>query len=187
MSNSTTVKKLRFTHQDTRKNLPTAGTRGESNFLAKFERVFLESEVLKKGPDKLAAGREFAVEGYGRADVLFLAWKESPECEDFRALALKSLKLTAFEAKLKDWRKGLVQASRYKHFANRAILVLPSATAKIAREYLQTFRDLQVGLWEFDSEKLRIIRHTTPRARRAKNSKARDKALHELQKTLKFG
>jgi len=187
MGKTTTVKKLSFKHQDTRKNLPTAGKRGESNFLAKFERVFLQSELSKQGAEKLAAGREFAVEGYGRADVLFLAWKESPESEDFQALALKSLKLTAFEAKLKDWRRGLVQASRYKHFANRAILVLPSPTARVAREYIQTFRDLQVGLWEFDAESLRIVRHTTPRARRAKSSKARDKALHQLQKKLKFG
>lgn len=187
MSNSTTVKKLRFKHQDTRKNLPTAGKRGESNFLAKFERVFLESELLKKGPHKLAAGREFAVEGYGRADVLFLAWKESPECDDFRALALKSLKLTAFEAKLKDWRRGLQQASRYRYFSNRAILVLPTETARIAVAFLDTFRQLRVGLWEFDVGRNRVIRHYTPRAGKPRNTKARAKAIHELKKMLKLG
>ena len=185
--NFSKVKKLRFGHQDTRKNLPSSQKRGESNFLAKFERVFSAAEVSKLETVKLASGREFSVEGFGRADVVFVAWKEAKEGEDFKALALKSLKLTAFEAKLKDWRKGLVQASRYKHFANRSILVLPTETAMVAKEYVQTFRELQIGLWEFDTQNQRIVRHTTPRARKAKNSKAREKAIHLLQKKLKFG
>ena len=186
MKDTTGIKKLRFGHQDTRKNLPTAGKRGESNFLAKFERAFLRAELSKNGSQRLAAGREFALEGYGRADVLFLAWKETPCSPDFRAMALKSLRLTAFEAKLKDWRKGLVQASRYNHFANRSILVLPSDTARIALGYLNTFRELRIGLWEFDPKTMRITRHLTPRSRKGKSSKAREKALHELTKKLKF-
>lgn len=179
-----TVRKLTFNGQDTRKNLPNSTKRGETNFLAKFERAFFAAEVAKQGERKLAAGREFTVDGYGRADVLFLAWKETPDAEDFRALALKSLRITAFEAKMKDWRKGLSQASRYKHFANRSILVLPPETASTALNFLQTFRDLNVGLWEFDPTTDRIIRHCTPMIRKPRNKAAWEKAMHQLRQKL---
>jgi hypothetical protein len=174
---------LRFRALDTRKNFPQASSakRAESSFLSRFERVYLAHEA----GGQFAGGREFAIDGYGRADLLWLAWRRPAADDDFSALALKErIQLTAIEAKMKDWRKGLQQASRYRYFANRALLVLPPATARIARKYLATFRSLNVGLWEFDPALGRITKHTTPRIRRPISGRAREKALHVLAQHL---
>ena len=180
---------VKFGCHDTRRNLPAVSSskRGESNFVAKFEKVYLAAELKKLAKLRgFATGREFALEGFGRADVLFMAWNPTAGSEDFTALAMKSLQLTAIEAKLKDWRKGLMQASRYRFFANRAILVLPPATAATAIGFLETFRALNVGLWEFDSDAGSLRRHFTPRFGRPLNTKAREKAVHLISGKLKF-
>lgn len=181
----TTVK---FGCHDTRRNLPTSTSskRGESNFIAKFERAYLKAEQTKQAKRHHASGREFALDGFGRADVLFMAWRRHETNEDFTALALQSLSITAIEGKLSDWRKGLVQASRYRFFANRALLILPSATCSIAIPFLTTFRDLKVGLWEFDPTTSRIRKHFTPRCGRPLNTKAREKAIQLISAKLKF-
>jgi len=155
--------------------------------LAKFEKYYLAQEMKTvRNAHKLASGREFALDGFGRADVLFMAWKLDPADEDFIAIALKNLKLTAVEAKLKDWRKGLMQASRYRFFANRAILVLPSETTAVAVKFLDTFKALNVGLWEFDASINRLRKHFTPRAGRPLNSLARERAIRLILQRLKL-
>ncbi|MBS0657752.1 MAG: hypothetical protein JSR82_05825 [Verrucomicrobia bacterium] len=156
--------------------------------MARFEKAYLSLELdTTPRVHSLATGREFALEGFGRADLLFMAWKPSSAKEDFTALALKNLRVTAFEAKLKDWRKGLAQASRYRFFANRSLLVLPPETAAIALSFLRTFRALNVGLWEFDSASSILRRHFTPRCGKALNSKAREKAIQMISTRLKLG
>lgn len=176
--------RVKFGCHDTRRNLPavSASKRGEVNFLAKFEKAYLAELTETKG--EFAAGREFALDGFGRADILFMAWKQSAKDEDFSALALKDLRLTAIEAKLKDWRKGLMQASRYRFFANRSILVLPPPTTAVAVRFLDTFKALNVGLWEFDPKALVLTRHFTPAETRPLNTKAREKAVHLIQASL---
>jgi hypothetical protein len=146
----------------------------------------LEAEHNKLAMRHHASGREFALDGFGRADVLFMAWRRTDAPEDFTALALKSLCLTAIEGKLSDWRKGLMQASRYRFFANRALLILPPAIASSALEFLATFRDLNVGLWEFEPATCHIRKHFTPRCGRPLNTKAREKAIHLISAKLKF-
>jgi hypothetical protein len=180
---------IRFRAHNTRQNLPdvSASKRQESNFLARFERAYF-AQAKCAGGREFAAGREFGIDGYGRADLLWLAWRHSPNAGDFSAVSLnRRIQLTAIEAKLKDWRKGLQQASRYRHFANRALLVLPPHTARIAREYLDFFRRLNVGLWEFDPDGACIVKHTTPRTRRPLSQRARLKAIRILQRYLNLG
>lgn len=181
-------KKVKFGCQDTRRNLPRSSSekRGESNFLAKFEKAYLDAEQQKLSRKNLASGREFALNGFGRADVLFMAWKHPTSSGDFTALSLKSLSITAIEGKISDWRKGLMQASRYRFFANRALLVLPPEVCSVAAEYLNTFRDLNVGLWQFSPDTRVIRKLFTPRHGRPLNSKAREKALQLIAKNLKF-
>ncbi|MEO5960120.1 MAG: hypothetical protein ABIR80_13465 [Opitutaceae bacterium] len=174
---------LRFRALDTRKNLPRASSakRTESSFLSRFERAYHRQEVGRE----FAAGREFAIDGYGRADLLWLAWRRPAASDEFSALALKErVQLTAIEAKMKDWRKGLQQASRYRYFANRALLVLPPETARIARKYLATFRWLNVGLWAFDPALDRIVKHITPRLCHPLSGRAREKALQVIARHL---
>ncbi|MGV3661207.1 MAG: hypothetical protein ACO1TE_13555 [Prosthecobacter sp.] len=181
------LQRLHFGCHDTRRNLPAASSlkRGEANFLAKFERVYLAEAMSSLAAQRQhAAGREFALNGFGRADLVFVAWKSSNSSEDFSALALEHLDLTAIEAKIKDWRKGLMQASRYRFFANQALLVLSTDAARIAVRFLKTFQALQVGLWEFDAVDLVITRHFTPDRARPLNVKAREKAVHLIESSL---
>jgi hypothetical protein len=187
-SPQTQPRSVKFGCQDTRRNLPRAssGKRGESNFLARFERAYLDAELRKLTKRKLASGREFALDGFGRADVVFMAWTHPDSDGDFTAMSLKSLSITAIEGKISDWRKGLMQASRYRFFANRALLVLPPEVCSIAFGYLETFRKLNVGLWQFNPDTGVIRKHFTPRHGRPLNSKAREKALQLISGKLKL-
>ena len=180
-------KVIRFGCHDTRRNLPGVSSRkrGESNFLGKFERAYLAETLLESAP--FARGREFSLTGYGRADLVWLAWRGQAS-EDFSAMAVqRRVRLTAIEAKLKDWRKGLAQAARYRYFANRAVLVLPPAAAASALPYLNTFKKLGVGLWGFDMKSGKITRHTTPRETAPLNSQAYARALEMITNGLKLG
>ena len=99
---------VEFGGQDTRRNLPKAVARKctETNFLRSFERAYFTEEV-----GIALAGREFTLQGFGRADLVWLAWTGAASPKDFTALALKKrIRLTAIEAKMSDWRKGLQQA-----------------------------------------------------------------------------
>lgn len=178
-------KVIRFGCYDTRRNLPpvSARKRGETNFLGKFERAYLAQAL--NGYIPFAYGREFSLTRYGRADLVLLAWR-GQGAEDFSAItAQRRVSLTAIEAKLKDWRKGLTQVARYRYFANRTLLVLPPATAALALPYLNTFKKLGVGLWEFDIESGTITKHTTPRESKPLNSQASTRALEMIIHGLK--
>ena len=145
-------------------------------------------EVQTSSPEhtSLAAGREFGLEGFGRADLVFVAWQHGTG-GDFSAMSIKPpVQITAIEAKISDWRKGLMQASRYRYFANRSLLVLPPDTAAVACRFLETFRALKVGLWEFDPTSLKLVKHFTPRAVKPLNQKVREKAVHIIGAKLKF-
>lgn len=164
-----------------------ARKRGEANFLAAFERAYFGS--LGKGG--LAAG-EFALEGYGVADLVWIAWRPNGG-EEFSALSLESLekslmrrKLHAFEAKLKDWRRALKQAFRYRYFADKAIVLMPAANAAPALAHLESFRELGVGFWTFDSGVGTIRKHFTPTRVSAYNPQARAKAVARLSSSVQL-
>jgi hypothetical protein len=169
---------------DTRRNLPSksAQKRRESNFLKKFENAYF---VGNSG--RPLASRELAVEGFGRADLVWLVWSGNENHEDFTALALRHrVRLTAIEGKVSDWRKGLQQAFRYRYFAHRSLLVLPMQTAKTAAQFLDTFRQMRVGLWGFDEASGRLHKWCTPRSARPMNEKAWRKALRVFESGLKL-
>ena len=173
-----------------RRNLPGAVSRkrGESNFVSAFSKAYIASFA----PCGIG-GSEFALAGFGIADFVWLSWRQSPIGEDGTALSVEKIRselarrrLTAFEMKLSDWRKGLAQAYRYGYFSDRAIVVLPPETAKLARRETALFQKLKVGLWSFDKATNRIQKYLTPRASKPRNPKAREKALDLLGSFLKF-
>ena len=176
---------VEFGSQNTRLNLPRASAlkRKESNFLRKFERVYLTAELKAA-----VAGREFGLEGFGRADLVWLAWQSRSSGDEFTALELKKrIRLTAIEGKVSDWRKGLQQAFRYRYFAHRSLLVLPLHQAEIAAQFLPTFRQLSVGLWGFDEKTGRLKKWFTPRSTTPLNRNAWVKALHLFESSLDLG
>jgi hypothetical protein len=55
-------------------------------------------------------------------------------------------KIIAFEAKLKNWKKALMQARNYLSYADESYVVLPSAYAKPAIDSIESFIASGVGL-----------------------------------------
>lgn len=173
---------LQFRNQDTRRNLPVCSSRkrGESNFLCAFEKAYFGVEAIGG-----FAGREFGVEGFGRPDLVWMVWTRPKRSTEFSAVELRRIRLTAFEAKVCDWRKGLQQAYRYRYFANRSLLLVTPSVAANAKEFLATFRRLRVGLWAFDVTTGRIRKLFTPRSASPLSNTAREKALAFLSRTAK--
>jgi hypothetical protein len=97
------------------------------------------------------------LQGYGIPDLITFAW--STQKNQRPALSLEALRqelqrqqFTAFELKLRDWRKGIVQAYRYRYFCDWSIVVLPSDVAQRASQRLELFASVDVGLWSFAPE-----------------------------------
>jgi hypothetical protein len=79
----------------------------------------------------------------------------------------------------------MAQAMRYKHFANVAILVVPTTMAAAALPYLETFRRIRVGLWLFNERTGRISSSYTPRPSMPKEMKYYRKALTVVSQVSK--
>jgi hypothetical protein len=137
-----------------------------------------------------AAGRELCVAGFGIADFIWIAWRKTPRSQEGLGFSLRTKPqkaiVLAFEMKLKDWRKALAQAVRYRYFADAAIVVLPPSAAACARQALPTFREMRVGLWAFDQKTRRIHKIFTPRRSRPLSATARQKVIAILSHKLRI-
>jgi hypothetical protein len=65
----------------------------------------------------------------------------------YKSIASKSI---AVEAKLKNWKRALDQAFRYRWFANQSYVVLDSKYISPAQRNIQSFIELNVGLAEIN-------------------------------------
>lgn len=165
-----------------RKNLPgktSIPENDESRFAITFARTYLnhfESLHHKTTKTSIACAREIQINGFGIADFVVIAWDATrlPVCRRGREektskfdseLFLTSARpiMRAFEFKLSNWRRALMQASRYKFFANVSIVVLPIEKCGLPLKYLNTFKKVHVGLWGFDENSNRIVTHFTPK------------------------
>ena len=63
-----------------------------------------------------------------------------------------STKTIAIEAKLKNWKRALDQAYRYKWFATQSYVILDSKYAKSACKNISKFKELNVGLAEINAD-----------------------------------
>lgn len=171
--------------QNTRKNFGNAAARkrGEANFMRAFERAYF----ARAGAQGLAAG-EFSLAGFGIADLVWIGLAKG--VEEFTVVALeKQLRrrhLHAFEGKLKDWRRALQQAFRYRYFADKAIVVMPYENANAAVANLDTFRHSTVGLWTLEVVTGKLREHYTPTRVRAFSGDAREKAIRLLSSRVDF-
>jgi len=137
----------------------------ENQFAIRFSRTYLnhfESLHHKSSKTSIACAREVQVNGFGIADFVTVAWdstrlnKRIPACashadrskldsEHFITTVRPTIR--AFEFKLSNWRRALMQASRYKFFSNVSIVVLPVEKCGSPLKYLNTFKKVRVGLW----------------------------------------
>lgn len=163
------IPKYRF--HEPRHNLP--GRKGtataEDRFTIAFMREYFSRNCAihrRSTKNRMAFAREIPVNGYGIADLLVVAWDDSPEesyddLEDF--IRYERPRTRAFECKMIDWRKAMTQAVRYRFFANQAIVILPDSISHRALPYIETFRKIRVGLWSFNIQLGRITTYHTPR------------------------
>lgn len=186
-----TTQLIKFNARDPRLNLPPSvgRKRAEANFVIKFMDAYLK-QVSKSG----VGGKHFALPGFGIADFVWIAWRNSINGDEGSALSLERLKvrlakhlLTAFEMKLTDWRKGLAQAYRYGHFADKSILVVPPTTATLALKIKKLFQHLCVELWSFDPESGKIRKLVAFKSSGARNVAARAKAVELICRRLNLG
>ena len=71
---------------------------------------------------------------------------------------LPNCEICCFEGKLRNWRRALYQATRYRAFAHRSFVVMPERYVRSAEAQLQLFRLARVGLLALDDEGyLRVI------------------------------
>ena len=185
-----TTQLLKFKTRDPRRNLPPklGRKRAEANFVIKFMEAYLKLTVGGG-----LGGKDFALSGFGIADFVWIAWREAASGIEGSALTLERLKarivkhkLTAFEMKLRDWRKGLSQAYRYGYFADQALLVLPPNTAARAVKSKSLFQQLGVGLWSFDSESGKIRKLLGAKSSVARDAIARAKAVDLICRRFNF-
>jgi hypothetical protein len=123
--------------------------------------------------------REVPVFGNGIPDLLALSWAHNQAAELSNSFDLEKLDPTvrAFELKMTNWRKGLMQAHRYKFFSHVSILVLPNHKMKSVAQQIDIFRKLRVGLWGFSPETRAIACFYTPRPIKQQITKYRQRAL----------
>jgi len=188
LSIDTAIIRLSNKQQKPRRNFgdATSRKRTESNFLRSFERSYF----ARAGAAGVTTG-EFSLAGFGIADLVWISWDRTSQTKTFTALSLenklKRRKLFAFEGKIKDWRRALQQAFRYRYFADKAIVIMPHDNSKSALKNLDVFFEAGVGFWTFNITSGVIREHYTPTRIRAFNAEARSKAIRMLVSQVNFG
>ena len=125
--------------------------------------------------------RELPVAGNGIADLVVFGWTRShiDITAGLDELIAEKPIIRAIEFKISDWRRGLMQTHRYKHFSDASILVIPSSKIKTALLHLDTFRTLRIGLWGYDMERETIRKAYTPRPKLQAVGKYKTAALRK--------
>ena len=160
-----------------RQNLPAKFTvqNSEDRFVDAFREVYL-SRQKRRG----IHGKEFAVAGFGIADFIHAQLKNVTIRNPDGIGAI-----TAFEMKLKDWKRAVSQAYRYSYFADRAIVVLPPEQARGAKANLEVLKKLGIGVWIFDKDAMKIHKLITPQKNKAKLPSAGEKARSRIAACIK--
>jgi len=163
---------IRFKTYNTRRNLPpqSGRRRSESNFVGAFLKSYMQDD---KGSHW--CGRHFAVPDCGVADcIVFRLGAKNEE------MAMEHL--TAFEAKLSDWRKALAQAYRYRYYANSSVVIMPAECARSAIQNGNLFERFGIGLWTFDPGSGTIQDLIPARSLTPRSAQKREQALIRIQR-----
>ena len=81
---------------------------------------------------------------------------------------LPNCKIWCFEGKLRNWKRALYQATRYRAFSHRSSVVMPETYIGPAETQVNRFRLARVGLLALsDKGRLRVI--TSPRPHQPRN------------------
>ena len=72
------------------------------------------------------------------------------------------IQVVAFELKLTDWRRAMVQAFRYRSFSPLSYVVMPEASLESAIRHVSEFEKYGIGLLSFGPAGLRTICEASP-------------------------
>lgn len=174
-----------FNHPRTNFGARWMGSNDEDTFAKAFATVYNHKfPWFHSGATRInrQMAHEVPVNGLGIADLVSMSWASEGESSDNEFPEnLNHLTLRAFEVKLSDWKRGLMQAHRYDYFADVSILVMPVAKRELVLAQLQIFKILGVGFWSFNPVTRAINAHFTPRPRRPKSHKHREIAISAVR------
>lgn len=143
------------------------GTGAETGPEAKFGRSL--ARVLGTQEQVVAIVREFSVANLGVADML-------------RIESGRTVRLTAFELKISNWRRALAQAYRYSYYADYSIVVMPERPRDLN---LHEFRSAGVGFWLYDAPS-KVVRCLARPQKAIRNPRARAQAIEWIQAQSKL-
>jgi hypothetical protein len=176
MMQSSSLKIPKLNCWNPRKNLPAKISRKnkERDFTLSFARAYIPNlKSIHSKTQKTAV--KYAREGNKNSSV-----------SDIDISQIGSPVIRAFELKISDWQRAMMQAHRYRYFANSSIVVLHSDKLKNALEYLDTFKKISVGLWAFNPISNKIITCYTPRPRNPLEPKYKPLAMELVARASKF-
>ena len=130
--------------------------------------------------------RELQIVGFGIADLVCVTWEDrrlsSAKTDLFRRRnrKLQNVFIQAFEMKISGWKKGFAQACRYRFFAHKSFLVLPTDQAELARKCVDMFEQTGIGLLAFDVKSGTIERLFVPPKAEPKSTRAYRIALERF-------
>ena len=184
---------LDFQFHSPQKNLAgkTPRKNPEGEFAEEFTKAYCERFLkIHSGTSKKHTlfMREVPISGNGIADLLVFSWSHNLATQETTNPDLEELSPTvrAFEFKMSDWRKGMMQAHRYKYFSHASILVLPTSKLKSAESQIDTFKKLRIGLWGFTPNTGNISCIFTPRPKQQQIPKYGNKAIQLATQAMRL-
>ena len=186
---SSSLKIPKLSGWNPRKNLPAKISRKnkERDFTLSFARAYIPNiKSIHSKTQKTAVkyAREIPINGYGIADFVAVYCNKTNDDSQSLVSKIDSSVIRAFELKISDWRRAMMQAHRYRYFANSSIVVLHSDKLKNALEYIDTFKKINVGLWAFNPISNKIITCYTPRPRKPLEPKYKPLAMELVARTF---
>lgn len=97
--------------------------------------------------------------------------------------SLPDCEIWCFEGKLRNWKRALYQATRYRAFAHRSFVVMPEDSIRPAEAQVRLFRLARVGLLALDhAGRVRVITRPRPQRPRSQimHTMAKGRALSKI-------
>jgi len=179
-------KAIKLSSFQPQKNLPIAklvNTR-EYKLGAKLIR-YLKEKLQENEIRNYLLGRELNLNGFGIADVVLLEYQKGKH-KNRSTNKLEPLRktITVYEVKIKDWKKAIRQAYRYRYYAHKSIIIMPVENVSGLIKNLQTLKSLGIGVWTYDKKGDHFDLLYTPRKRKPFSEIANKKASSLLTQRL---
>lgn len=79
--------------------------------------------------------------------------------------ALSKMEIWTIEAKLRNWKRAVRQASKYTLCSSGSIILMPRQNIGPVLSHVRALRSLGIGLWSYCPDEMTLERHCAPRKR----------------------